>query len=37
MFLPHDVIVRLHTLLLDPTLDICLLFTRHKRVVGIVL
>jgi len=36
-FLQHVVIVRLDTLLLDPTLDIFLLFTRRKRVVGIVL
>ena len=34
-FLQHVVIVRLHTLLLDPTLDIFVLFTRRKRVVGI--
>jgi len=36
-FLQHVVIVRLHTLLLDPTLDIFVLFTRHEWVVGIVL
>src|SRR5882757_9962233 len=36
-FLQHVVIVRLHALLLDPTLDIFVLFTRRKRVVGIVL
>jgi hypothetical protein len=35
-FLQHVVIVRLYTLLLDPTLDIFELFTRHKRVVAIV-
>jgi hypothetical protein len=37
LFLLHLVIVRLHTLLLDPTLDIFELFTRRKRVVQIVL
>jgi hypothetical protein len=36
-FLQHVVIVCLHTLLLDPTLDILVLFMRRKRVVGIVL
>jgi hypothetical protein len=36
-FLPHVVIVQLHTLLLDRTLDIFVLFTYSKRVVGIVL
>jgi hypothetical protein len=36
-FVQHIVIVRLHTLLLDPTLDIFVFFTRHKQVVGIVL
>jgi hypothetical protein len=36
-FLQHVVIVRLHTLLLDPTLDIFVLITRRKRAVGIVL
>jgi hypothetical protein len=36
-FLRHVVIVRLHAVLLDPTLDIFVLFTRRKRVVGIVL
>jgi hypothetical protein len=36
-FLQHVVMVRLHALLLDPTLDIFVLFTRPKRVVGIVL
>jgi len=36
-FLQHFVIVRLHALLLDPTLDIFVLFTRRERVVGIVL
>jgi hypothetical protein len=36
-FLQHVVIVRLHTLNLDPTLDIFVLFTRRKLVVGIVL
>ena len=35
--LQHFVIVRLHALLLDPTLDIFVLFTRGKQVVGIVL
>jgi hypothetical protein len=34
-FLQHVVIVCLHTLLVDPTLDIFVLFTRRKRVVGI--
>ena len=34
-FLQHVVIVRLHTLLFDPTLDIIVLFTRRKQVVGI--
>jgi hypothetical protein len=33
--LQHIVIVRLHTLLLDPTLDIFVLFTRCRRVVRI--
>ena len=37
LFLQQLVIVRLHTLFLDPTLDIFILFTRRKRVVGIVL
>jgi len=36
-FLQHVVIVRLHALLLDPTLDIFVLFTRRKRLVGSVL
>jgi hypothetical protein len=36
-FIQHVVIVHFHALLLDPTLDIFVLFTRHKRVVGIVL
>jgi hypothetical protein len=36
-FLQHVVIVRLHALLLDPTLDIFVLFTRRKWVVGIIL
>ena len=36
-FLQHVVIVRLHALLLDPTLDIFVLFTRRERVVGVVL
>jgi len=36
-FLQHIVIVHLHTLLHDPTLDIFVLFTRHKWVVGVVL
>jgi len=36
-FLQHVVIVRLHALLLDPTLDISVLFTCGKRVVGIIL
>jgi hypothetical protein len=36
-FLQHVGIVHLHTLLHDPTLDIFLLFTRRKWVVGIVL
>jgi len=36
-FFQHVVIVRLHTLLLEPTLDIFVLLTSRKRVVGIVL
>jgi len=36
-FLQHIVIVHLHALLLDPTLDVFVLFMRGKRVVGIVL
>jgi hypothetical protein len=36
-FLQHIVIVRLHALLLDPTLDIFVFFTRRKRILGIVL
>jgi len=36
-YLQHDVIVRLHDLLLDPTLNIFEHFTRRKWVVGIVL
>jgi len=36
-FFQYVVIVSLHALLLDPTLDICVLFTRRKRVVRIVL
>jgi hypothetical protein len=36
-FLQHVVIVRLHALLLDPTLDIFVLFALRKRIVGIVL
>jgi hypothetical protein len=36
-FLQHIVIVRLHALLLDPILDIFVLFTSRKQVVGIVL
>jgi hypothetical protein len=36
-FLQPLVIVRLHALLLDPTLDIFVLFTSRKWVVGIVL
>jgi hypothetical protein len=36
-FFQHIVILHLPTLLLDPTLDIFLLFTRRKWVVGIVL
>jgi hypothetical protein len=35
-FLQHVVIVRLHTQVHDPTLDIFVLFTRRKRVVEIV-
>jgi len=35
-FLQHLVIVRLHALLLDLTVDIFVLFTRRERVVGIV-
>jgi hypothetical protein len=35
--LQHVVIVRLHAFLLDPTLDIFVLFTLCKRLVGIVL
>jgi hypothetical protein len=34
-FLQHVVIVHLHTLLHDPTLDILVLFMRRKLVVGI--
>jgi len=36
-FLQHVVIVPLHAFLLDPTQDIFVLFTRGKRVVGILL
>jgi len=36
-FLQHVVIVRLHAVLLDPTLDIFVLFTRRKWVVWILL
>ena len=36
-FLQHVVIVCLHALLHDPTLDIIVLFMHYKRVVGIVL
>jgi hypothetical protein len=36
-FLQHVVIVHLDTILLDPTLDIFVLFTCRKRIVGIVL
>jgi len=36
-FLQHIVIVCLHTLLLDLTVNIFVLFTRCKQVVGIVL
>jgi len=36
-FLQQVVIVRLHALLLDPRLDIFVLFTGRKRVLGIVL
>jgi len=36
-FVQHVAIVRLHALLLDPTLDIFVLFTCGKQVVGIVL
>ena len=36
-FLQPVVIVRLDAFLLDPTLDIFVLFTRRKRIVGIVL
>jgi len=35
-FLQHIVIVRLHALLLDPRLDIFVLFTRRKWTVAIV-
>jgi hypothetical protein len=35
--LQHVVIVRLHAFLLDPTLDIFVLFTLCKWLVGIVL
>jgi hypothetical protein len=35
-FLLHVVIVRLHALLVDTTLDIFILFTRHEWIVGIV-
>ena len=35
--LQHVLIVRLHALVLDPTLDIFVLFTRRKRILGIVL
>jgi hypothetical protein len=37
VFLQHVVIVRLHALHLDRTLDIFVLFTRRKQVVRIVL
>ena len=36
-FLQHVVIVRIHALPLDPTLDIFVLFTRRKQVVRMVL
>ena len=36
-FLQHNVIVCLHAILLDPTLDIFVLFMLRKQVVGIVL
>ena len=36
-FVQHIVIVHLHAFLLDPTLDMRVLFTRRKRVVEIVL
>ena len=36
-FVQHIVIVCLHTILLNPTLDIFVLFARCKQVVGIVL
>jgi len=36
-FVQHVAIVPLHALLLDPTLDIFVLFTCGKQVVGIVL
>ena len=36
-FLQHVVIVCLHAHLLDRTLDLFVLFTHRKRVVGIVL
>ena len=35
-YLHHIVIVCLHILLLDPTLDIFVLFRHRKRAVGIV-
>ena len=37
LFLQHVFMIRLHALLLDPTLDIFVLFTDRKWVVGIVL
>jgi hypothetical protein len=36
-FRQHVVLVRLHAFLLDPTLDISVLFTHRKRVLGFVL
>jgi len=36
-FLQHVVIVRLHALHLDPTVDIFVVFTRCKQIVAIVL
>jgi hypothetical protein len=36
-FLQHVVKVHFHVLLLDPTLDIFVVFTHRKRVVGIIL
>ena len=37
LYLRQSVIIHLHAILLDPTLDISVVVTRHKRVVGCVL